>query len=215
MGQKRGVKFLSVLNSKLVIGALIFIFLSLITVFAGNVIVKEGSLNVSDRIYDKTGFVTPVGSINSYGGSTAPAGWLLCDGTNYSRTDYADLFAIIGTTYGNNSANDFKVPDLRGIFPRGAGTSAKLTNANGTAFSGTLGKYQNDSFQGHLHSPYTGYTGFYQSQTSGGAANPATGTTYSSVPATGSPTSDSVNGVPRTGAETNPANVGVNFIIKY
>jgi hypothetical protein len=110
---KKGVrKFLDILNSKIVIGAFIFIFLSLATIFAGNVVIKEGSLNASDRIYDKTGFVTPVGSINAYGSSTAPAGWLLCDGKNYSRTDYSDLYAIIGTTYGSNSANDFKVPNI-------------------------------------------------------------------------------------------------------
>jgi microcystin-dependent protein len=212
MKQKEGMKkFLGVLNSKPVIGALIFIFLSLVTVFAGNVIVKEGSLNVTDRIYDKTGFVTPVGSINAYGGSTAPAGWLLCNGTNYSRTVYSDLFAIIGTTYGNNSANDFKVPDMRGIFARGVGTNGVLTNANGAAFSGTLGTYQNDSFQGHWHNTPLGVS----TNTAGGAGiyykvwyndNPTT-TVQGAI-------TDGTNGVPRTGAETSPASIGVNYIIK-
>jgi microcystin-dependent protein len=215
MEQKRGRKFLSVLNSKPVIGALIFIFLSLITVFAGNVVVKEGSLNVSDRIYDKTGFVTPVASINAYGGNTAPVGWLLCDGANYSRAAYADLFTVIGITYGNNSANDFKVPDLRGIFARGAGTSGKLSMANGTNFSAILGTYQNDSLQGHRHSSRA-----YDAWAASGTVRATVRVTAApdiTLPAgyVTDPTTDGTNGVPRTGAETSPANVGVNYIIKY
>ena len=49
MKKKRLKKFISILNSKLVIGALIFIMLSLAIVFAGNVVVKEGSLTVDDN----------------------------------------------------------------------------------------------------------------------------------------------------------------------
>jgi len=59
--------------------------------------------------------LSPVGSVISFAGSEAPAGWLLCDGTAYSRTTYSALFAVTGTAYGNgNGSTTFNVPDLRG-----------------------------------------------------------------------------------------------------
>lgn len=59
--------------------------------------------------------VTPKGSVIQFAGSTAPSGWLLCDGTAVSRTTYADLFAIIGTTYGaGNGSSTFNLPNLKG-----------------------------------------------------------------------------------------------------
>jgi microcystin-dependent protein len=61
-----------------------------------------------------------VGAIKPWGKSTAPAGYVLCDGTAISRTDYADLFAVIGTTYGvGNGSSTFNVPDLQGKMPQG------------------------------------------------------------------------------------------------
>ena len=52
---------------------------------------------------------------------TAPAGWLLCDGTDHSRTGTgAALFAVIGTTFGvGNGSTTFDVPDMRGRFALG------------------------------------------------------------------------------------------------
>ena len=49
-----------------------------------------------------------------------PTGWLLCDGANVSRTTYADLFAVIGTTYGpGDGSTTFNVPDMSGRVPVG------------------------------------------------------------------------------------------------
>lgn len=45
-------------------------------------------------------YINPTGTINSYGGRTAPANWLMCDGTNVSRTTYAALFAVIAPSVG-------------------------------------------------------------------------------------------------------------------
>lgn len=45
-------------------------------------------------------FVNPTGTINAYAGRTAPTNWLMCDGTNVSRTTYAALFAVIAPTVG-------------------------------------------------------------------------------------------------------------------
>jgi len=67
------------------------------------------------------------GMIQLYAGSAAPTGWLLCDGAAVSRTTYAALFAVISTTYGAPDANTFKLPDLRGRAPLGAGAGAGLT----------------------------------------------------------------------------------------
>jgi microcystin-dependent protein len=62
------------------------------------------------------------GIIKMYGGSTAPLGYLLCDGASYLQADYAALFAVIGTTYGSADGTHFNVPDLQGRVPIGVGT---------------------------------------------------------------------------------------------
>lgn len=54
------------------------------------------------------------GIITAYGGTTAPTGWLLCDGSAVSRETYSDLFKAIGTTYGTgDGSTTFNLPDLR------------------------------------------------------------------------------------------------------
>ena len=57
----------------------------------------------------------PPGAIMAFGGSAAPAGWLLCDGSAVSRTTFAALFAAISTAYGSgDGSTTFNLPDLRG-----------------------------------------------------------------------------------------------------
>lgn len=69
----------------------------------------------------------PPGVVTSYVGTSAPAGWLLCNGATVSRTTYAALFAIIGTTHGSgDGSTTFHLPDYRGRFLRGVdGTAAR------------------------------------------------------------------------------------------
>ena len=55
----------------------------------------------------------PAGTIIVHGSATPPKGYLLCDGTSYSATQYAKLFDVIGTTYGG-SGGSFNVPNLVG-----------------------------------------------------------------------------------------------------
>jgi len=65
--------------------------------------------------------VMPAGVILPFGGATAPTGWLVCDGSQVSRTQYADLFAAIGTAHGSgDGSSTFHLPDFRGRFLRGA-----------------------------------------------------------------------------------------------
>ena len=74
---------------------------------------------------------TPVGTIQMYGGSSAPTNWLKCDGSAVSRETYASLFAVIGTTYGNgDGVTTFNLPNLTDRMPIGAGSTYAL-NASG------------------------------------------------------------------------------------
>lgn len=60
----------------------------------------------------------PVGAVIPYTGSSAPTGFLICDGSEIAIASYGALYAIIGTTYGSGSGT-FKIPDLRGLIPVG------------------------------------------------------------------------------------------------
>lgn len=64
--------------------------------------------------------VVPPGTVNMFAGASAPNGWLLCDGSAVSRETYADLFAVIGTTYGSgDGSTTFNLPNLKGRVPVG------------------------------------------------------------------------------------------------
>ena len=73
-----------------------------------------------------------VGTIKPWGKSTAHDGYLLCDGSAVSRTTYADLFAVVGTTYGaGDTSTTFNVPDLQGKFPQGKSGTTNLATTGG------------------------------------------------------------------------------------
>lgn len=55
-----------------------------------------------------------VGEVRIWAGSTAPDGWEICDGEVLSRSGYADLFGVIGTTYGYTTDFTFRLPNLKG-----------------------------------------------------------------------------------------------------
>jgi phage-related tail fiber protein len=63
--------------------------------------------------------VNPPGSVAYFANTTAPSGWLKCNGAAVSRTTYAGLFSQIGTTYGaGDGSTTFNLPELRGEFLR-------------------------------------------------------------------------------------------------
>ena len=65
-------------------------------------------------------FLAPVGAMNAYAGSSAPSGWLLCNGAAVSRSTYSALFSVVSTAYGaGDGSTTFNVPDLRGRVPFG------------------------------------------------------------------------------------------------
>jgi microcystin-dependent protein len=94
------------------------------TVDIANAYIYRRRTNVSQVAADM-----PTGAIIAFGGSVAPVGWLLCDGSAVSRTQFAALFATIGTTYGSgDGVTTFNVPDMRGRSTVGAGQGTGLTN---------------------------------------------------------------------------------------
>lgn len=72
------------------------------------------------------------GTIVMWSGTSAPSGWLLCDGSAISRATYSRLFAITSTRFGaGNGSTTFSVPDLRGKFPVGYNSAESEFNVLG------------------------------------------------------------------------------------
>ena len=79
-----------------------------------------------------TGIGVPIGTILTYSATTPPVGFLVCNGSEVSKTTYADLFNIIGNTYGTaTDPNKFKLPDLRDKFVQGANGNLGTSKAAG------------------------------------------------------------------------------------
>ena len=99
-----------------------------------------------------------VGYIFPYGGSVAPAGTLLCDGSSYLRSDYPALFDVIGTNFGAVDGTHFNVPDLRGRVPVGVGTGSGLSpRAMGDTFGDETITLTTAEVPSHSHTD-TGHT---------------------------------------------------------
>lgn len=80
-----------------------------------------------------------VGSVQAFAGSTTPNGWLLCDGSAVSRTDYAALYAVIGTTYGSgDGTSTFNLPNLVDKFVEGSATSGTVKSAGVPNITGSF-----------------------------------------------------------------------------
>ncbi len=123
--------------------------------FNGNVYVgstsgkyqDSGSLKLATEAYVDTkttvaGDTLPIGSVVEYAADTAPENWLLCNGQEVSRADYADLYAVIGTTWGSgNGSTTFNVPNKEGLVTVGK-------KATDTSFA-SLGKTGGTKTQEH------------------------------------------------------------------
>jgi len=158
------------------------------------------------------------GMIASFAMSSAPTGWLVCNGAPYAIADYGDLYTAIGTTWGaltdeNGGAGSthFRVPDLRGAFLRGTGSHGSSTMAKGSAFAGpSVGSFEDDQMQDHAHTVYP-VSNSGAALNSGGDIN-----TYGAATLTSSsPVQANSQGTPRAGDETRPFNAGINYCIKY
>lgn len=154
-----------------------------------------------------------VGSIVPFGGSTAPSGFLLCNGAEVLKTAYAELYAVIGDAFGTASDNTkFKLPDLRGEFLRGAGTNSHSGQGNG----GTVGQHQDatgiDSFitEQITHRLVAGYGAGNRTSTINADASTRSGLAGSAYQKLEQSTTD----VYVDRCFVRPTNTSVNYIIK-
>ena len=123
---------------------------SVFKVASSGVTSVTGTLDVSDGLTKNgTSVLTPAGTMTMFAGSSAPAGYLLCDGTMYSTAAYPDLFAVIGYTYGG-SGSTFNVPDMRGRF--GEGVSSGVSNISNKSLGQTGGEETHTLTTGELPS---------------------------------------------------------------
>ena len=110
---------------------------------ANDVLQSDGSGNLSFTALPQA---VPTGSVHVMATTTAPSGYLKCNGAAVSRTTYADLFAIIGTTWGEgDGSSTFNVPDLRGEFVRGWADNGSVDSGRSFASS------QGDNNKQHNH----------------------------------------------------------------
>lgn len=155
-----------------------------------------GSTNFSDA---------PVGAIFPFGGTDIPISFLLCDGSAVSRTDYEDLFNVIGTAFGTgDGSTTFNLPDLRESVPKGAGETGQTVGAHVKSGGLTVGEFLDDRLQEHTHRKNANWGNFTASNFPAGAdgSTGADAVTFGSV-------YDA-----RSGATTEVKSVGVNYIIK-
>jgi len=125
----------------------------------------EGHVLTSDAFGTATWqpiLAVPTGTILIWTTDVPPEGYLLCDGSEVSRSTYADLFSLIGTAYGiGNGVDTFNIPDLRGRFPLGqddmGGTPAdRITNTEADTLGGEGGA---ESHVHTVHPPSTNTSG--------------------------------------------------------
>lgn len=162
--------------------------------------------------------LVPTGVILSFGGSTAPSGFVLCDGSAISRTEYAELFAVIGTTYGvGDGSTTFNVPDTSssvvGDFTLGTSVGANTVDISHSHGVGTLAT---NTTGDHDHGGATGAAGT-QAAFAGIGANAAPELHTHSISGDGDH-SHTISGSTATGGDSThdnrPKTLGVNFIIK-
>lgn len=153
----------------------------------------------------------PIGSITAFGGATVPTGWLSCDGSLVTSSQYPQLFAAIGYSWGGGEGS-FYLPDLRGRFLRGvdggAGVdtdaSTRTASHAGGNTGNAVGTVQSDQIKAHTH----GVT-LRLGDNNDDESTPPAASNGSLKAAQYTVTSASTGGT-----ETRPKNAAVYFIIK-
>ena len=168
--------------------------------------INVATINQGSSRYEPYNAV-PAGAVNTFAMSTAPSGWLSCDGTVISRTTYSGLFSVVGTVYGaGDGSTTFKLPDLRGEFVRGWDASRGVDT--GRAFGSAQGDAIRNMYGTFDTSKPNAATGvFSQGPALGLAAdgNQATGRRYIFDASTVVPTAD----------ENRPRSIALLYCIKY
>ena len=149
----------------------------------------------------------PIGAILAFGGTSAPAGWMICNGAAVSRTTYAALFAAIGTAFGaGDGSTTFNIPDLREATTKGAGETGQTVGNHVKTGGLAVGEFLDDRVQAHTHASPSGSNFFI----TGSAASLSGGEAkiYDGSNSTGGMNAG------RGGDTTEVKAVGVNYIIK-
>ena len=152
---------------------------------------------------------TPAGAVVPYGASTAPSGWLLCDGSVVSRATYSDLFAAIGTTFGvGDGSTTFGLPDCTGRVIAGKESSeTRLTTALSGINGGTLGATGGSEAHTLITAELPSHSHAYNATTTPGGFAAGSGTSAARSSASGTTGS--------TGGGTAHANVQPTIILTY
>lgn len=111
------------------------------------------------KVQDIQNNMVPAGTVVAFAGSQAPKGWLLCDGSVKSKSQFEKLYNAIGYAHGG-SGDTFNLPDYRGRFLRGVdgGTgrdpdaAARFAMAPGGNAGNQPGSVQASAFTKHSHS---------------------------------------------------------------
>lgn len=152
-----------------------------------------------------SGQARPTGEVTMFAGSSAPTGWLICDGSQVSRTTYADLFAVISTTYGvGDGSTTFNLPNAAGKVPVGVGDAGGTFRGHTNHTLGQTGGEETHQLStselpslAHTHTQGA-HTHNYQQETAGGTGGTAGSTR-------GSTTSSTDSGTGGTTASANPS----------
>lgn len=170
---------------------------------------KVKRVDIKGNLYDIEAFKSPipVGTVLPFAGNTEPEGFLFTKGQEVLRNAYPNLFAAIGTTYGEgDGVTTFNLPDYREMVLVGAGASSNSKIRAHDIYE--VGEFKDDQMQGHKHN----VNAFLYKQ---GANGPAGNYfDYGNID-TSEPINDGTNGTPRTGSTTHGKQIGINFIIKY
>lgn len=181
--------------------------------------ILDGGLDVDNFL----SHIIPSGLILPYGGSAAPSGWLICDGSAVSRATYANLYAAIGTSYGvGDGSTTFNLPDLRGRSPVGKGTHADvdtLGESDGVAEASRTPKHTLTTAEIPAHAHSGSGTNYVSTNNSTGIAQTAglpTGSGYYWLVNTGGGWSLQQPGTANTGGggSHNHGFQVVNFLVK-
>lgn len=163
-----------------------------------------------------------VGLIMMYPSLTPPVGWLSCNGAAVSRTTYANLFALISTTFGSgDGTTTFNLPNMQDRFPAGVGFSYAVGNSGGA----TQVTLDANSMPSHAHSGATFSSGDHNHPREVGGNLAASGSSWNPA-GTGTPDTPtgisgdhnhslSINAAGGGQAHENrPPYLALNFIIK-
>lgn len=172
----------------------------------------EGALGALSTNKADVADITPIGVILPYGGTSAPVGWMICDGTSLLRASYPELFAVIGTAFGSADSTHFNIPDMTGKTTMGVETGhalgasevGALPNIKSAAEDATLSWASGIAIDPNS-AIYSGGTGYAGGTTLGGSG----AWNYIRMDASRS------NSIYTDGqTKVDPANVRVNYIIK-